>query len=229
MKQKQKQKNRGELYAVLGLGRFGMSLARSLAEKGRDVIAIDSDRAKVDDAAEFTDTAFVVDDVSADNLRETGAGEADVAVVCIGDKLDTSILATMNLIKIGAKRVIAKATSEEMGEVLALLGAETVYPERDMALRLASRLTSPHILEYITLSEGIDIMEIRLTGVVDGVTVVDSGIRQKFGLNIIAVRNGGSGQMSTDIRPTMKLTKGDTITVIGKTADILRLEEYLGE
>lgn len=229
MKQKQKQKNRGELYAVVGLGRFGMSLARSLAEKGRDVIAIDSDRAKVDDAAEFTDTAFVVDDVSADNLRETGAGEADVAVVCIGDKLDTSILATMNLIKIGAKRVIAKATSEEMGEVLALLGAETVYPERDMALRLASRLTSPHILEYITLSEGIDIMEIRLTGVVDGVTVVDSGIRQKFGLNIIAVRNGGSGQMSTDIRPTMKLTKGDTITVIGKTADILRLEEYLGE
>lgn len=229
MKQKQKQKNRGELYAVVGLGRFGMSLARSLAEKGRDVIAIDSDRAKVDDAAEFTDTAFVVDDVSADNLRETGAGEADVAVVCIGDKLDTSILATMNLIKIGAKRVIAKATSEEMGEVLALLGAETVYPERDMALRLASRLTSPHILEYITLSEGIDIMEIRLTGVVDGVTVVDSGIRQKFGLNIIAVRNGGSGQMSTDIRPTMKLAKGDTITVIGKTADILRLEEYLGE
>ena len=229
MKQKQKQKNRGELYAVVGLGRFGMSLARSLAEKGRDVIAIDSDRAKVDDAAEFTDTAFVVDDVSADNLRETGAGEADVAVVCIGDKLDTSILATMNLIKIGAKRVIAKATSEEMGEVLSLLGAETVYPERDMALRLASRLTSPHILEYITLSEGIDIMEIRLTGVVDGVTVVDSGIRQKFGLNIIAVRNGGSGQMSTDIRPTMKLTKGDTITVIGKTADILRLEEYLGE
>ena len=229
MKQKQKQKNRGELYAVVGLGRFGMSLARSLAEKGRDVIAIDSDRAKVDDASEFTDTAFVVDDVSADNLRETGAGEADVAVVCIGDKLDTSILATMNLIKIGAKRVIAKATSEEMGEVLALLGAETVYPERDMALRLASRLTSPHILEYITLSEGIDIMEIRLTGVVDGVTVVDSGIRQKFGLNIIAVRNGGSGQMSTDIRPTMKLAKGDTITVIGKTADILRLEEYLGE
>lgn len=228
MKQKQKQKNRGELYAVVGLGRFGMSLARSLAEKGRDVIAIDSDRAKVDDAAEFTDTAFVVDDVSADNLRETGAGEADVAVVCIGDKLDTSILATMNLIKIGAKRVIAKATSEEMGEVLALLGAETVYPERDMALRLASRLTSPHILEYITLSEGIDIMEIRLTGVVDGVTVVDSGIRQKFGLNIIAVRKAENGQMSTDIRPTMKLTKGDTITVIGKTADILRLEEYLG-
>ena len=229
MKQKQKQKNRGELYAVVGLGRFGMSLARSLAEKGRDVIAIDSDRAKVDDAAEFTDTAFVVDDVSADNLRETGAGEADVAVVCIGDKLDTSILATMNLIKIGAKRVIAKATSEEMGEVLSLLGAETVYPERDMALRLASRLTSPHILEYITLSEGIDIMEIRLTGVVDGVTVVDSGIRQKFGLNIIAVRKAENGQMSTDIRPTMKLAKGDTITVIGKTADILRLEEYLGE
>lgn len=226
---KQKQKNRGELYAVVGLGRFGMSLARSLAEKGRDVIAVDSDRAKVDDAAEFTDTAFVVDDVSADNLRETGAAEADVAIVCIGDKLDTSILATMNLIKIGVKRVIAKATSEEMGEVLALLGAETVYPERDMALRLASRLTSPHILEYITLSEGIDIMEIRLTSVVDGVTVVDSGIRQKFGLNIIAVRKAESGVMSTDIRPTMKLTKGDTITVIGKTADILRLEEYLGD
>ena len=225
MKNKNKTKRTSELYAVIGLGRFGMSLAKELAAKGRDVMVIDADREKVDAAAEFTDNAFVVGGLTYENLEETGIAEADVAVICIGDKLDVSILATMNIIKLGVPRVISKAMSEEQGAVLRLLGAEVVYPEHDMAIRLAGKLVSPHILEYISLSDSIDIMEIRLTPIMNGVTILDSQIRSRFGLNIIAIRHGE--EMTTDIRPTTKLLEGDTITVIGRTESINKLEEYL--
>ncbi|MDD6984553.1 MAG: TrkA family potassium uptake protein [Eubacteriales bacterium] len=225
MKKNQK-KNSSELYAVIGLGRFGMALARELAAKGKSLLVIDYDREKINEVLEFTDNAFVINSLTIDALEETGIGEADVAVVCIGEKIDISILATLNLMKLGVKRVISKAMSEEQGEVLKLLGAEVVYPEHDMALRLASKLVSPHILEYISLSSSIDIMEIRMTPIIDGVTVIDSGLRAKFGLNVIALRHGD--EMTTDIRPTTKLIKGDTITVIGKKENIAKLEEYLG-
>lgn len=226
MKKSNNKKNAGELYAVVGLGRFGMALARELASKGKSLIVIDYDREKINAALEFTDNAFIVSSLTAESLSETGMAEADVAIVCIGEKLDVSILATMNIIKLGVKRVIAKAMSEEQGDILKLLGAEVVYPEHDMAIRLASKLVSPHILEYISLSDSIDIMEIRMTDVIDGVTIIDSGIRARFGLNIIALRHGD--EMTTDIRPTTKLIAGDTITVIGKKDSIAKLEEYLG-
>lgn len=226
MKKITKKKSSGELYAVVGLGRFGMALARSLAEKGKNLLVLDYDREKINEALEFTDNAFVVTSLTADSLRECGMEEASVAIICIGEKIDVSIFATLNVIKLGVPRVIAKATSEEHGDVLTLLGAEVVYSEHDMAIRLASKLVSPHILEYISLSDSIDIMEIRMTQVIDGVTIIDSGIRARFGLNIIALRHGE--EMTTDIRPTTKLIAGDTITVIGNKENIARLEAYLG-
>lgn len=226
MAKKNKTKKTDELYAVIGLGRFGMALAKELSSKGKNVMVIDMDREKVDAALEFTDNAFVIGALTYESLEETGIAEADVAVICIGEKIDVSILATLNVIRLGVKRVISKAMSGEQGDILKLLGAEVVYPEHDMALRLASKLVSPHILEYISLSDSIDIMEIRLTDVLEGVTIIDSGIRARFGLNIIAIRHGE--EMTTDIRPTTKLLAGDTITVIGKKESIAKLEEYLG-
>lgn len=226
MAKKNKTKKTDELYAVIGLGRFGMALAKELSSKGKNVMVIDMDREKVDAALEFTDNAFVIGALTYESLEETGIAEADVAVICIGEKIDVSILATLNVIRLGVKRVISKAMSAEQGDILKLLGAEVVYPEHDMALRLASKLVSPHILEYISLSDSIDIMEIRLTDVLDGVTTIDSGIRSRFGLNIIAIRH--CDEMTTDIRPTTKLLAGDTITVIGKKESIAKLEEYLG-
>ena len=117
MKKNQK-KNSGELYAVIGLGRFGMALARELAAKGKSLLVIDYDREKINEALEFTDNAFIVGSLTVDALEETGIGEADVAVVCIGEKIDISILATLNLMKLGVKRVISKGMSEEESEVL---------------------------------------------------------------------------------------------------------------
>ena len=216
-----------QLYAVIGLGRFGFALAEELAKKGKDVLVIDKDREKINRAAEFTDNAFVVDGLTIDNLAECGIGDADVAVIGIGSKIDVSILTALNVMKLGVKRVIAKATSREQGEVLERLGAEVIYPEHDMAIRLAGKLVSPYILDYISLSDTVDIMELSLTPRVDGKTVLELNVRQKWGLNIIAIRH--DGEMTTSILPTTTVRAKDTIAVIGKTEDIRKFEAYLHE
>ena len=213
------------LYAVIGLGRFGFALAEELAKRGKDVLAVDFDRDIVNRAAAFTDNAFVTDALKPENLAACGVGGADVAVIGIGAKIDVSILATLNVMKLGVKRVIAKATSEEQGEVLTRLGAEVIYPERDMALRTALKLTSPHILEYISLSDTVDIMELTLTPRVEGLTVLELNVRRKWGLNIIAIRRGG--EVNIAITPQTTVSANDTLAVIGRTEDIARFEEYL--
>ena len=212
-----------QLYAVIGLGRFGFALAEELASKGKDVLVIDKDREKINRAAEFTDNAFVTDVLVADNLAAAGLADADVAVIGIGSRIDVSILTTLNVMKLGVKRVIAKATSREQGEVLERLGAEVIYPEHDMAIRLAGRLASPFILDYISLSDTVDIMELSLTPKVDGKTVLELNVT--YGLNIIAIRH--DGEMNTSIQPTTTVREKDTIAVIGKTEDIRRFEAYL--
>ncbi len=217
-------KKSDKLYAVVGLGRFGFALAEELAAKGCDVMVIDRDRNRVE-AADFTDNAFVVDEMTKENLEATGIAEADVAVICIGDKIDVSILTTLTVIRLGVPKVISKASSAEQGEVLAMLGAEVVYPERDMALRLAGKLISPNILEYISLSDEIDIMEIKLSEKVEGKTVIELNVRSRYGLNIIARRRGET--ISTDILPNMVLHADDSITVIGKTDSIHKFESDL--
>ncbi len=218
-----KRKKSDKLYAIVGLGRFGFALAKELAAKGCDVLAIDRDRAKITAASEFTDNAFVISEMTKESLEATGIAEADVAVICIGDKIDVSILTTLTVLRLGVPRVISKATSPEQGEVLSMLGAEVVYPEHDMAIRLAGKLISPNVLEYISLSDEVDIMEIKLSEKVEGKTVIDLNLRRQYGLNIIARKH--DGKISTDILPNMVLHAEDSITVIGKTESIHKFED----
>ncbi len=213
------------LYGVIGLGRFGMALAQALAAAGREVLVVDKEQSKINQAAAFTDNAYRVDELTRENLEAIGLAECDVVIIGIGERIDTSILATLTVLRLGVKRVIAKAKSEEQGEVLTTLGAEVVYPEKDMAMRLANKLIAPHVLEYISLSEDIDIMEIALTERVSGKTVLELNLRQQFGLNIIAVEQ--NDKLTADVRPDMVLQAGDTIAVIGRPGQIKAFENYL--
>ena len=115
-------------YAIIGLGRFGMPLAKTLAEAGEEVIGIDRDEERVKELREYTEYAFVANTLTKEVLVDVGVQNCDVAVVCIGDKIETSILTTLNLINLGVPKVLAKATSAEQGEVLEKLGAKVVYP-----------------------------------------------------------------------------------------------------
>ncbi len=218
-------KRTSELYGIIGLGRFGFALAETLAKAGREVLVIDSNETKIKDASAFTDNAFLMSELNRESLQEVGLRNCDTVIVCIGEKIDTSILTTLTVIQLGIKKVISKAISPEQGSVLELLGAEVVYPERDMAVRLANKLISPRVLEYISLSDDVDIIEINLSEKIDNVTVAETNIRKKFMLNIIALKSQNA--ITTEITPTTVLKKDDMIVVIGKRVNIRQFENYL--
>ena len=220
-----KKKSKDEIYAVIGLGRFGLALARGLAEGGKEIIAVDRDPAVINQAMEFTENAFITGDLSRENLRKIGIQNCDVVVVGIGGTIDVSILVTLTVIQLGVARVIAKATSAEQGCVLEKLGAEVIYPERDMGIRLANRLIAPQVLEYIALSDDISITEIQLPLHFAAMNVQEIHLRQKYGLNIIAVLHEGT--VATEITPDTVLYAGDRITVVGKTQQVTKLESDL--
>lgn len=220
-------KKASELYGIIGLGRFGFALAETLAKAGKDVLVIDNNESKIKEAAAFTDNAFTVGELNKENLQAVGIRNCDTVVVCIGEKIDTSILTTLTVLQLGVKKVISKAISVEQGSILEMLGAEVVYPERDMAIRLANKLISPRVLEYISLSDEVDITEIILTGKVENISVAELDLRKKFGLNIIAVKN--NNDINTEIQPTLTLKKDDMVVVIGKRVNIQSFEDHLND
>ena len=116
-------------YGIVGLGRFGYALAMELASTGADLIVLDKDEEKIRELREVTENAYVMRSLDKKSLQETGIQNSDVAVVCIGEQMDTSILTTLNLVSMGIPQVIAKATSEENGTILAKLGAEVGTPD----------------------------------------------------------------------------------------------------
>lgn len=210
-------------YGIIGLGRFGFALAEELARSGADILVIDKDEEKVREAREFTENALVVHGLDKKSLKDTGIQNCDVAVVCVGENKEFSILTTLNLVGMGISTVIAKAASPEHGEILERLGAEVVYPERDMAIRLANRLETSKVLDFIQLSEQINISKLQLPKNLIGKTVANSGLRPKFGLNVIAIEN--NGEVMEVIRPDYVFRDGDVLIISGKKENVLRLVE----
>ena len=212
-------------YGVIGLGRFGMALAVTLAESDNDVIVMDREKSSIREMRNYTDYAFVTNDLSMEALREAGIHNCDVVIVCIGEKVDVSVLTTMSVIEMGVPRVIAKALSPEQGAVLKKLGAEVVYPERDMARRLGRRLLSGNFLDYIPLDHSVQITQIRIPERMVGKTVEQIQLRRKYGLNIIAIESGS--ETTIEVQPDYQLKDGDIIVVIGKADNINTFEESL--
>lgn len=170
-------------------------------------------------------TLMVVSELTKAALQETGIQNCDAIIVCIGEKIDTSILTTLNVVSLGVPKVIAKANTYEHGLILEKLGAEVVYPEHDMAVRLAKRLLTNNVLDYIMLSDDIEISELTLTDKLIGESVAGINIRKKLGLNIIAIMH--NGKTITNIEPEYQFEKGDVMVVIGNRKNIEQFEDYL--
>lgn len=212
-------------YGIIGLGRFGTALAAALSEAGREVLVVDNTESKVKQIRDLVSEAFVVEGIDRASFESAGIQNCETVIVCIGEKIDTSILATLTVISMGVPRVISKATSAEHGCVLEKIGAEVVYPERDIAIRLARRLVSPHALDFISLNDDIAVSEIRLTEVLEGKSVMESELRSRFGLNIVAMER--EANTTIDIQPALRFRKEDVIVVIGKRESIKKFELYL--
>ena len=143
-------------YGVIGLGRFGEALAIMLAQSGKEVIVVDRDESKIKEMRQYTECAFVTENLSAETLKEIGIQNCDVVIICIGEKADVSILITMSLIEMGVPRVIAKAFSPAGERYWKKIGAEVVYPGEDMALRLGKRLLSNSFIDFVSLCDSVE-------------------------------------------------------------------------
>ena len=212
-----------DLYGVIGLGRFGTALVQTLAEAGKEVIAIDKNEEKVKAVRRYTDYAFVVDNLSEDALKETGMQNCGTVTVCIGEQVDISILTTMLVIKLGVPQVIAKAASE----VLKRLGATVVYPEADMAVRIGKRLISGNLLDYIALDDGVEVRRIAVGGKLLGRTIRELDVRKVYGINIIAVER--DHRTDVEFAADYRFEEGDTVSVVGKVEKIDRFERTIQE
>lgn len=216
-----KPQNKKAVYGIIGLGRFGQALAEELASSGSELIVLERDEEKVREMRELTDNAYVVKNLDRKSLQETGIQNCDVAVVCISEQIDTSILTTLNLVSLGIPRVLSKATSAEHGTILEKLGAEVVYPERDMAVRLATRLETSRELDMVQLSERINISSIRVPEQLIGKTVADADLRSKFGVNIIAIENRST--VLDTIRPDYTFQAEDLLFLAGGKEGLLKM------
>lgn len=216
-----KNKKETNTYGIIGLGRFGHALALELAAAGADLVVMDQEEEKVRELREYTENAYVVHALDKKTLSDTGVQNCDVAVVCIGEQLDISILTTLNLVSLGVPTVISKASSAEHGEILAKIGAQVVYPERDMAVRLAHRLEAVRMLDFIQLSEKLNISKMIMPDRIIGKTVVEADLRRRFGVNIIAVENGG--KLIETITPDYTFEKGDIAYISGSKEALNKL------
>ena len=212
-------------YAVLGLGRFGMPPATKLAQSGADVIGVDMDEERVRAFREYSEYAFVAKKLTKEVLEDIGIQDCDVAVICIGSRVETSILVTLNILNLGVPNVISKASSAEQGEVLRRLGADVVYPERDMALRTAKKILRENLVDYLSIGKDIEIIEIEISNKMVNKTILELDLRKRYKLNVIAIRH--DEETDIEVRPDCILHEGDTIAVIGREENVTRfVDDY---
>ena len=213
-----KKKQYATSFGVIGLGRFGTALVKTLAEAGQEVIAVDRNEPKVKAVRKYTDYAFVMNDLSEESLLEAGIQNCGTVTICIGEQIDVSILTTMRVTKLGVPHVIVKANSQEHGEVLKQLGASVVYPESDMAVRIGKRLISGNLLDYISLDDDVEVRRIQVGGKMVGATIQELDVRRIYGVNIIAVER--DHQTNVEFSPQYRFQAEDIISVIGKVDKI---------
>ncbi len=226
-------------FAVIGLGRFGITVARSLAKKGFQVIAIDSDEEKVRDASEFATVAVQLDATDSPSLQKVGLKNVDAAIIAVGEDIAASILVTMICKDIGIPTVISKASNQLQGKILAKIGADkVVFPERDMGERLAESLASPGIFDYISVSKEHSILEISAPSAFIKKTLGEVNLRAKYGVTVIAIKHKVPGideqgeptfSQEIIIAPTSEdtISKGDTLVVLGRLKDLERLKSLI--
>jgi trk system potassium uptake protein TrkA len=210
-------------FVVIGLGNFGSSVAEALYAQGHEVIAVDPREEVVDRIAPHATRAVVADGRSLDALQRTGAKEADAGVVSTGDDITASILATMALRDLEVKDIYVKVISRDHARVMDRLGVtETIFPERDSAVSLATRLSGSAVLNYVRMGTGFSIQEMAVREDWIGKTLRLLELRQKYGISVIAVHDVLADRMITAPDPDCVLKESDTLLVAGKDEDLAR-------
>ncbi|MEI5905984.1 TrkA family potassium uptake protein [Bacillus spongiae] len=211
-------------FIVIGLGRFGGSIVRELAEQGMEVMAIDKFEDKVNEFSSIASHAVVADATDESVLKKLGCRNFDHVIVAIGDDIQASILTTLMLKEIGVQNITVKAQNDYHEKVLRKIGADSVvHPERDMGKRIAHNIVSNNVLDYLELSDEHSIVEIVANEQLAGNSLIDLDIRAKYGINIVAIKRGNEVIVSPQASDLIR--SGDILIVIGADSDINRFEK----
>lgn len=215
-------------FAVIGCGRFGSTVAKTLFELGNEVLAIDINEDIIREISEDVTQAVQADVMDETALVELGIRNFDVVIVSIGSDVEASIMATLIAKELGVEQVIAKAQNLLHGKLLKKIGADKViYPERDMAARVAHNLTSKHILDYIEISPDYNVLELTALEKWWGKNLAELRLRNKHGINVMAIKRDETiivAPGSDDV-----ILEGDVVVILGGKDDITKLEQKAGE
>jgi trk system potassium uptake protein TrkA len=226
-------------FAVIGLGRFGYSVAETLIKKGAQVLAIDKDEERVQKISEIATYAVTLDATDEKTLKSIGVQNVDVAVVSIGEDIEASVLVVMILKEMGLKEIVAKAITDLHARILVNLGvSKVIFPEREMGKRLANSLIMPTVMDFIQLSDEYSIAEIPAPKEFGGKTLKELGIRARYNMNVLAIRRKvptliDEGETSyseeTIISPSADDTieAGDILVILGENSKFQKLTKLI--
>lgn len=212
--------------AVIGLGRFGMTVAKKIVELGHEVLGVDIDEEVVHKVSPYVTHVAIMDTTDEDALNELGLNNFDVVVVAIGDNLQANLMTIMLLKELGVNYIVAKAQSGIQGRMLKKIGVDMIiYPERDMALRVAYSLTRDHVLDYVILSDDISLVEMETPKFLVGKSLMESRLREDYNVSVVALRQGET--VIAPPSPVELLKKEDVLMIIGKNDDVNRLDKSM--
>ena len=214
-------------FLVIGAGRFGGALARTLYQEGHEVVVIDEDEDKIERIMDDVTHALIADSSDEDVLRRVGVSNFDTVVVSIGANFEANILTTVAAKNLGAKHIIAKATSETGAAVLSRVGADQVVrPEHDMGRRLAQQLTTPELVDAFNLGEGHTVIELEATDKLLG-SLAKLKLSNRFSVQVIAVNRRGDVTVSPGA--DFVIERGDNVVLIGSNEAINHFRDHISD
>ena len=213
-------------FLVIGMGRFGTAVAQELAELGQEVLAIDENEEDVQRVAEDVTQAMQGDAQDEAVLRAVGVRNFDCCVVAVGTDMEASILITVMLKELGAKYIVAKARSAVHAKVLERVGADrVVLPESEMGRKLAQRLAHTNVVDFIGVSDEYSILEVHTPKSWVGKSLVQLAVRQKYKVNVLAVRHGENGTLDASPKPNMAIEPNDLLLIMGENKFVDKVVE----
>lgn len=210
-------------YAVFGLGRYGIAVARELVHNGVEVIAVDMDERIVNAAADELPICKCADITDPEVIRQLGISNVDVVIIAMANNLEASVMAVTLCKEIGVKTVIAKSANEMHQKILNRVGADkVVFPENESGIRLAKNLLSSGFVDMVSLAKNVSMIELDVKTEWIGKNLIELNLRKKYSINVVAVRKGES--VSVDIDPHAPLQADDKLIVIANTEKLAKLK-----
>lgn len=209
--------------AVLGMGRFGRYIAEQLSFYGADLMIVDGDSETVNQLSSLASTAVSADLTDTDAIKALGLADMDIVVVTMGSSLEASVMCTMIAKELGVPRVIAKAASDRMGEILKRVGAdEIIYPEKEVAFSTARKILSSNFLEYYNLDDDLCVVRMKPRAEWVGKTLANLRLRNQYDVNVVTIQQKNA-PLSTSPDPNLPIAEDATLLVVAKKKDLRHL------